>query len=219
MNIELGKVYFFKLISKFDKLDAIYKVLDILAYSRILEEEHDLVESLYSHIGEDKPELNLEIAGYVEHPFYLLEDQATRIVFCVPGPIVLSADNNVGEYHATMLAIDLGLLRDPAYAHPLAAIVEAAIESNFGGALTVDENGDPLDPAVILTAKSSIQVYSKKWLKSDDYSRIVADRKAAIAIARTGGTPVSIVKRNRELSKQLDEANVRILLLEQALTQ
>ncbi len=217
MNVEHNAVYFFKMQSEFSQLDGIYKILDILPYGRILSEELDLIELLYAHVGKTKADLNEVIADYVNHPFYMIERTSDKTVLCIPDPIVRSADINVAEYYATMLTIDLGLLQDPAYSLPVATSVEADIARMFGGKLEVDEQGEPLVDPVILSPKVEIQVYSKKWLRSDDYADIVTERKAVMDLARSDNTPVSIVTRNIELQSQLTAASERIRLLEEAL--
>ena len=211
MIVNLNSTYLFKFKDDFDALDGIYKVVDILAYERILSDEIDMYENLYSQVGKTEDTALADISNYVRDTFYKLEHADNGKIIYVPTGLVFSADPGVREYKAVMLVVDLGLFEDPEYVYPIVPTVDAAIIDNVGTELTED-NGT----TVVVAPKSSVNVYSSKWMTISEYDELMSQRATARS-SFNSGTLYNYVERYKTLLAERDALSERVALLEQAL--
>ena len=167
MNIVADKYYKFSFVEDFVTLDGIYKVLQLMSYSEIINETIDMVASLYSKVyAEDAATAAWELAraGLIHNTFYKLQSVTDETVIIMAPEAILTEYPNasVDQFCKIMLNIDLGLFANQDDLDTIGQIITEQLHARLG-----------------ITPNPQILIYDKQWMADVEYDEIEAARVAS----------------------------------------
>lgn len=199
MYMDINMSYKFVFKSGFETLNGIYTVTQKLTYDEVILAGVDLIENLYAKVNKDPADWDADLPSYRYNDFFKLEVPSdsvkTEILYIPEGIIEGYPDPNIHEYAKLTLVADLGEHTTLAEIEALKTEVQELLETNYG-----------------ITYVPKIVTYKKNWLTDVEYKVITDAREVA------KGTIINYRSLSLKLQQQLNEANAKIIALEQIIT-
>lgn len=198
MNIELGEVYKFNFITKFNSLTGIYRADSIIGYDSILENDVDLLETLYTPASLVEADLVTDLPDLAQENFVILISVIDdTIVRTIPMSAILGyPEPDVYEYSQLILNIDLGTFSDNDMLQSIASMVDTKIKGLLG-----------------VPAETSLMTYGSEWMSQSDYQTMQANRAQVIADNPGENVYIRLTQKEAELTAANAKVNALTALV------
>jgi len=189
MQLTVGWAYRFRFKPDFSKLDGTYLVVKIYTYDELLEDNLDLFEGLYTHVGKTQVQLDEDYLQYRNGSIAKITNpDDSSIVYYIPEAILsVEPDPNVKRYPKLAIGINLGVCKDAAEVEHIKNTATELLGKMFG---LVD------DPAVFSV--------SSVWMTEEEYSQVLQDRQHA------GREIVNYFGENQRLLAEVNRLSVMV---------
>jgi hypothetical protein len=140
-----GVTCLFEFIAKFETLDGVYIVRATTTFADAVASGVDFFENLYSPAGLTREEYATDYAGYKKDKVCTIESVTdSNVVYYIPESIFGKVpDPTIREYYPLIMAVDLGIQKNPQVVLPLIDMVTDLIKDSLGSQNPVRIVSDP----------------------------------------------------------------------------